>query len=294
MNPSEKREIQLNLQAYIDTFSSQRKASESLNDCSEATIIQILKGEWDSISDAKWRSIAKQIVGGVDFSKMVETLNFQTLILYFSIAKEEGATFALVGNGGWGKSYAGKWYAGNNRTKNVYYLECAEYWNKKTFLNKLLQQMGKSSAGMNVVEMMETIIRDLRRQQEPLIILDEVDKLSDPVLKFFITLYNDLNKTCGFIWMSSDAIEKRITRGVNRNTIGYGELFSRIGANFIQLKQPNAEEVREMCLVNGIRSTEVITTAVNEIKELKGDLRRLDRIILREKTKKNLKSLKVA
>lgn len=278
----QKKEIQWQLQKFVATFPTQKQAAANLADCSEATLINILASKWDNISEKMFISIGKQLGVGTRTTVPVETLDFNTLILYFTLAKEEGATFALVGPAGSGKTFAGKWFATNMRGKSVYYLECAEYWNKKMFLGNLLQAMGKENTGMNIGEMMELIVRELRRQHEPLIILDEVDKLSDPVLAFFITLYNELNNMCGFVWTSTNAIEKRITRGRNISKRGYQELFSRIGSKFISLKGASPAEIREICEQNGITDPMQVGLIINDCE---GDLRRVSRHLLKDKAK---------
>lgn len=287
---TQKKEIKQCLQSYVNDFPSQKKAAESLNNCSEATVINILtESNWQKVGDAMWLNVGKQLGVGRRQSVLVETMDFQTLILYFTLAKEEGATFAIVGPGGYGKSYAGKWFASVNRSRNVYYLECAEYWNKKVFLNNLLKAMGKGETGMGIGEMMETIVHDLRRQHQPLIILDEVDKLSDPVLKFFITLYNELNTLCGFIWTSTSAIEKKIMKGKGLNKSGYQELFSRIGSRFIELRGTTPDEVRELCQANGITDEIEVAKIINEYD---GDLRRVERNFLKARAKEIRNTLK--
>jgi Cdc6-like AAA superfamily ATPase len=290
MTSTEKREIQFKLRIYISSFSSQSKACKSLDGAREATVIAMLgKNEsmWETISEAMWRNVAAQVGGVVNYSKLVETLNFHTLTMYFDLAKDEGASFALIGNAGWGKSYCAKWYSAINRKNNVYYVECGDFFNKKMFLNKLLMQMGVGTYGMAVGDMMENLIREIRKQDHPLIILDEIDKLPDVVLKFFITMYNELNKHCGFVWLSTDAIKKRMTKGIEKSIIGYQEIFSRIGAQFINLLQPSRDEVAEICKNNGMTDPEKIAVACNEVADLRGDLRRVDRNILKDKMKKN-------
>jgi Cdc6-like AAA superfamily ATPase len=291
MTTQNKNEIKNLLADYCDTFISQSKAAASLDNCSEAAVIQILKCNWDSISDAMWLTVGKQVGFTGKEIQLVETLTFQTLCLYYDIAKDEGSTIAAIGIAGIGKSYSGKWYAKAHRKNNVYYLECAEYWSKKDFLRLLLSKIGKSYEGLSITEMMQTIVRELRRQNKPLIILDEIDKLSDPVLKFFITLYNELNRLCGFVWTSTSAIEKRIAKGVNSNKGGYQELKSRIGQNFIMLPQANASEIRELCEANEIIKAEDIARIINECN---GDLRRVDRNVLKNRIRKSMTSLKKA
>lgn len=291
MTAQQKEQIQWRLNNYVNSFRSQTQAANSLKNCSEATIINILKGKWENISDDMWRLIDSQINPKTSTTKLVETMNFMTMILYFSIAKENGATFAISGGAGYGKTYTGNYFSQANRDKNVYYVGCAEYWNKKTFLTSIFQAMGRSSAGMNVIEMMQSLIQELRRQHEPLIILDEIDKLSDTVLKFFITLYNELDGSCGFVWTSTNNMEKRMIKGLNSNKNGYQELFSRIGQRFISLPPASTDEIKELCRINGITKEEDIAKIVNECD---GDLRRVKRNFLKYKAIERRKNLKVA
>lgn len=286
-----KKSISSLLAEYVGTFDSQKAAATSLNDCSEATLIQMLNGNWKNIADAMWFNVGKQVGFTGKEKPLVETLTFLTLCLYFDIAKDNGSTIAVIGNAGCGKSYTGKFYAKAHRKNNVYYLECAEYWSKKDFLKLLLQKIGRNETGLNVAEMMQLIVKELRRKNAPLIILDEVDKLSDAVLKFFITLYNELNGMCGFVWTSTNNIQKRVTKGINSNKNGYQELKSRVGQNFIELPIASPDEVRELCKVHGITSDVQVATVVNEFT---GDLRRVERHVLKNTMKTTLSTLKKA
>lgn len=275
-----KKEIQATLRLYVQNHSSQRAAAEALNDVSEATVIQIMNGNWDKIADKMWRNVAKQIGVGQRQMKLVETLDFQTMFLVFDTAKEEGATLAVVGNAGSGKTSVSKMYRQLHRQNNAFYIECREYWNKKTFLSKVLQEMGRSDAGMNAVEMMETIVREIRKMHQPLLIMDEIDKLPDPVLKFFITFYNELNGMCGFVWLSTNNIEKRMRKGLATNRNGYQELFSRIGSKFIHLTGASNKEISMICRENGVTDPEDVNMIINECN---GDLRRVERNFLKAK-----------
>ena len=277
-----KQKIMTALKKYVVTFKSQKKAAESFENVSEATIISILSGQWASISDSMWTNVANQIGLNKRQFNVVETNDYKTLTLYYDVAKEEGATFSIIGRAGCGKTFTGKHYTEVNRKNNVYYLECANYWNKKQFLQKLLSAIGKDEVWMNIGDMMETIVRELRRQHKPLIILDEIDKLTDPVLTFFITLYNELNSVCGFVWTSTNNIEKRIASGLRKNALGYQELFSRIGSRFIELQGVTSEEIKAICQANGIEKEEDIHRIINESA---GDLRRVERNFLKDRAK---------
>jgi Cdc6-like AAA superfamily ATPase len=286
MNENQKKEIQLLTQQYVNSYDSQAKAAASIKDTSEATIINILKGRWDGISPEMWRNVGKQVGYSDRKSTLVETLNFSTLLLYYSIAREHGETFALVARAGGGKSFTGKWYTNNMKGKNVYYIECAEHWNKKYFLLELLEAMGKNAGGLNIYEMMKLIVTELRKQDHPLIIIDEVDKLDDKTLLFFITLYNQLHGLCGIVWTSTDAIVKRVDKAVSKNRIGFNEIFSRLGRKFIELPGLSKEELREICKANGISDEVEVNKVLNTCE---GDVRRINRAYIQQLTKQSYK-----
>ncbi len=289
MNLDQKKEITSLLYNYVQGYGSQKQAFALLNGVSEATGINILNNRWNGISDSMWRTLGKQIGWNERRSKMVETQDFNTVILYLSLAKEHGETFAITAKAGSGKTYASKWYAEQMKSKNVYYLECAEYWNKKYFLVELLQSMGRSAAGMNIYELMNEVVAQLRKQERPLIILDEVDKLKDEVLYFFITLYNKLHGICGIVWTSTPVIVGRIDKGINRNKKGFEEIKSRIGRRFIALNGTDKKEVVQLCEVNGITEVEDVNRIFNEYQ---GDLRRIDRNYIKKAAKEMYSNLK--
>ena len=287
MNQNQKKEIQLLTAQYVGKSKSQAQAAASLKNVSEATLINIKNNKWDSISDEMWRNVGKQVGWNDRRSNMVETRNLSTLLYYYGLAKEYGETFAITGPEGSGKSYAGKWYAQTMRGQNVWYLECHALLNKKYFLHELLEAMGKSAAGLNAYEMMKLIVMELRKQDKPLIILDEVDKLDDKVLQFFITLYNQLHGLCGIVWTSTDAISVRIKRRMDKKTIGFGEIFSRIGRRFIELPGLNKQEMRAICEANDMTEEEDINRFWNESE---GDIRRVDRGSIQVAEKKKRKN----
>ncbi len=277
---NQKTDIQKLLADYVGTFASQSKAAASLHDVSEATIIQVLKGNWKDISETMWTKIAKQLGCFSNSIAIVETLDVTTMIELFSIAREEGANFAIIGQPGSSKTSSSRYFATEHRKGGVYHIECRQYWNKKQFLANILAKMGVVNSGYNVGEMMNAIVNHLRRVQEPLLILDEFDKLDDIVFLFYITLYNELHGLCGMVMMGTDYLKKRILRGVERNTRGYKEIYSRIGSKFIELDGTNFNEVEAICKAHGITAKIDITEIYNSYN---GDLRAVERKILKHK-----------
>jgi Cdc6-like AAA superfamily ATPase len=271
----QKKEIVRLLENFIEAFPSQAKAVARLQGVSEATISQMRNNRWELISDDMWRKVGKQVGWDSKASwELVETHDFMTLVTYFADAKDYGNVFALVGSAGTGKSRTADWFA--RHKSNTYHITCAEFWNRKMFLGKLLEAMGKENTGYNIAEMMDVIIDTILKQDHPLIILDEADKLSDQVLYFFITLYNMVGGKCGIVLMATEFLQKRIMRGYKLNKKGYAEILSRVGRRFVALRGTQKAEVTQICVANGITDPMQQAQVFNEYD---GDLRRVERMV---------------
>jgi len=274
MNNTEKQQIADRLAEYCARYESQNKAANSLKGVSAATISQMLNHNWDLIKEEMWRNVATQIGHTNSQWAIVETRDFRILNMLLSDARDNSNVFAVTGDAGTGKSFALRQFTDEN--KRVYLLSCNEFWNRKMFLQELLAAMGKDYSGYTVGEMMFEVVRGLKIQDSPLIILDEADKLSDQVLYFFITLYNQLEDHCGIMLIATSHLEKRIKRGIKLNKKGYTEIYSRIGRKFIELKGVGSIDVKAICNANGITEASVIKEI---FQNSEGDLRRVKRLI---------------
>lgn len=265
--------INQKLREYCDRYESQNKAAASIKGASSATISQILNYKWDLITDEMWRNIASQIDYKDDEWQAEETRDFRIMNAMLADAQQNSLVLAITGAAGTGKTFAAKTYASSNR--RVYMLSCNEYWNRRLFLSELLMAMGRDFTG-NAGEMMQEIVRNLKKQDRPLLILDEADKLTDAVLYFFITLYNQLDDECGIILLATNFLEKRLKRGVKLNRKGYNEIWSRVGRKCIALKGVSANDIAAICKKNGIESRKDIDAI---IQDSESDLRRVRRRI---------------
>ena len=273
----EKKQICDQLRAYCEQKGSQNKAATALK-VSSATVSKILAGNWETIADEMWRGIAGQI-GGVKAGQaegwqLVPTRAYNAMTFALENAQRDSLVMAVIGSAGSGKTEAVKNYTATGR--NVYHLVCSEYWNRRTFMAKVLQTMGVAYSGNTVADMMEAIVDTLKRKDSPLIVLDEADKLSDQVLYFFISLYNQLEDHCGIILTATSYLRARIEKGLRLNRKGYAEIFSRIGRKFVELPLHNSEDVAAVCVANGVSDSKTINSIIDEAD---GDLRRVKRSV---------------
>ena len=278
MTTQEKQQIADALAIYCQRMGSQDKAANTLKGVSGPTISRILGGEMDIFKDEMFRSISAQI----GFTKKkwvtVETRDFKLMTGILADAQENALVLAVTGEAGSGKSLAICAYGEEN--KNVFALCCSEFWNRKIFLQELLRVMGKDSSGDTVGDMMAEVVRGLKRSEMPILVLDEADKLTDQVLYFFISLYNQLEDQCGIVLTATDHLEKRIKRGLRLNKKGYKEIYSRMGRKFIKLQGASPLDIAEVCRANGVTDAVTIKKITTDCEM---DLRRVRRKVHADK-----------
>jgi DNA transposition AAA+ family ATPase len=285
MNNIKKEQIVNALYEYCERYESQAKAAHSLKDVSSATISQMLNRKWELISDEMWRNVASQIGYKENRWELVETTDHKLLKFLLNDAKENALAMAICGHAGSGKSFTISHFQRSNR--NVFVLSCNEFWNKKSFMQELLMSIGRDYKGMGISEMMNEITSTIKRLENPLIVLDEADKLTDAVLYLFITLYNKLEDECGIVLCATNHLEKHLKRGVLANKKGYNEIWSRIGRKCIMLKGVTAADIVAVCEANGVTDTRIIQDIISDSES---DFRRVKRrvhAIARQGTAKN-------
>lgn len=274
MQDEQKRQIAEQLREYCERKGSQNAAANTLNGVSAATISKVLAGKWETIADEMWRAISAQTAARSEGWQVVGTRAYDVMSFTLANAQTDALVLAVTGEAGSGKTEAIKNYTAAHA--NAYHLVCSEYWNRRTFMGKLLKCMGVGVSGTTVSEMMDDIVDALKRRESPLIVLDEADKLTDQVLYFFISLYNQLEGHCGIIMTATGYLRKRIERGVRLNRKGYAEIYSRIGRKFVALPVLNGEDVAAVCVANGLTDSKVINRIAVESE---GDLRRVKRSV---------------
>ncbi|WP_149913521.1 ATP-binding protein [Sphingobacterium cavernae] len=282
MNTETKLKIKNDLYQFVQKVKSQNKASQQLVGVSIGTISNILADKWDNISDDMWTKIQNQVSISVEseWKVLTETKRMNMIQTVYLDAQQYSEVFCVVAPEGSGKTEPSKRFA---ERENVYLVKCKEHLNRKTFLGDLLHAMGKDSGGYTVYEMMGVVLETILRADKPLIILDEADKISDQVLYFFITIYNETEGKCGLVLQATDHLKKRIQKGVSINKKGYKEIFSRIGRKFIELPANTTDELKRIAIINGVDDE---LEAVRIVNDSEMDIRRIKRLVLAYRRKK--------
>lgn len=268
MTNENKLKIVEELKALSQKDSQNRVAKKA--GISSATISQMINKNWDLIKDEMWRKV--QVNLHLDFLwQTANTQNLQSIVQMLGGVQANSMSIAISQSAGIGKSHSYKYYT--RQQKNVILVECKNYWTKRTYVKNLMSSSGLEVFG-TTEELIERFIDYVKGLEKPLVIIDQADKLKDPSLDLFMDFYNELDGHCGFLLSGVPALEKRILKGVQKDKIGYCELYSRIGRKFIPLKKVSATDVEAICMANGIDDADLIDAIWIQCD---GDLRRVKR-----------------
>ena len=277
MEQKEKELIASRLREYCAAQGGQNKAANTLKGVSAATISKILNGDWDTIAEGMWHNVSKQIGSSAEGWSLVSTSVYDELTELLECAQTDSQVMAIVGSAGCGKSATIRQYASTH--DEVTAIVCSEYQNRTSWLSAVMEAMGLDPRGLSVAEKIGQIVRRLKRADKPLLILDEADKMSDQVLYFFVTLYNELEGHCGVVLCATQYLDKRLVRGLRSGRKGYEEVYSRIGRQCIQLSVLSPEDISLVCVANGITGDRKVRKIADEAE---CDLRRVRRAVWRE------------
>lgn len=274
------KQIREAVEAFVSSAGSAGKAATKLG-ISAAHMSNLRNGRFDLVSEETLRTIQHKLGMLKEDWPLVETEAYKELHVHMGQCQLRSMTMAILAPAGAGKSKAIEAYESNHA--NAFVIKCAEFWNKKIFLQEILKSMGTSYEGHTTYELVSAVVDKLSSIDRPLLILDEADKMKDEVLYFFITIYNYLEDRCGIVMLSTDYFKKRISKGLNTNRKGYQEIYSRLGRRFVEIAAPGDQDIAMMCLAHGLSDHREISRIAMDSA---GDLRRVKRHLQRFNEKK--------
>ena len=269
------------LMAYCENYPTRNRASESLQGVSAATVSQILNSKYDNISDDMFTRIAGQIGYSFENWTLTESDNFRMATYVFSDSQLYKNVTWLVGDAGCGKTTTAIEFRRTH--KNVFYILCSEDMKRSDFVREIAKQVGAPTDGTNLRDMLEYALGMISFLNNPLLIFDEGDKLTDCVLNYFISIYNRLEGRAGIVFMSTDYIKRRMENGLRYNKKGYKEINSRIGRKFFDLNTTTQNDIYAICKANGIANEAEIKRILKDASVTDNDLRRVKRKVHAQK-----------
>ena len=277
INQEQKEQIRAALLAYCENYPSRNRAAETLQGVSAATVSQLAAGKYELVSDDMLTRIAVQIGFSFDSWQLHEGKTFREITYALTDAQSYKNVTWVVGDAGCGKTTAAIEYRRTHR--NVFYILCSEDMRRGDFVREIAKQVGAPTDSTNLRDILDHAIAMIAFLQNPLLIFEEGDKLTDSVFNYFISIYNRLEGHSGIIFLSTDYIKRRLESGLRYNKKGYKEINSRIGRRFYEVSATEQNDIYAICQANSLTDRNDIEHVIMDARRSENDLRRVKRVI---------------
>ena len=228
---------------------------------SKSTISNILTLKHDNIKSEMWLSIGYTLGYNSTEWQSAETFDFKKIHSLCNDVKNEHLFRILSAKAGMGKSTALEYYAdvkNENRNKtqeenNIFYIRCRE-WSGRKFLTELCISLGIDPENSKTDELGEKVSKFFqnRTAYNPILIVDEADKLKDSAIRWFIHFENENKNITGCLLAGTEYLEKRIRDGVRLKKQGYDEIESRFRRTYVKLIGSREADVKSICEANRV------------------------------------------
>lgn len=300
-----KAKLKKHVQTWITRLGSQAKVAEKCN-ISDTALSQYLSGKYGANTDELDRKIARALSYRESNWQTVEGIsNFQTIKYVFNSCKEASMWMAVSNYAGSGKTCTLEYLFNQDVSGSVFLIQ-AEEWNARLFLIKVAEKTcGVPKKGYVSISRLLDVISDFFNEMQfdqPLLVIDEADKLKPAALRQLIPLYNRTQGCLGCLLAGTKNLKIEIQSGAERGRKGYDEIDSRLGRTYVELKGANKSDVKLICTANGLDEMQAariwneiekvkrpakVRTAngiIDKMVEYTDDLRRLNRLVVREKS----------
>lgn len=230
---------------------SQNKLAETIG-VSNGTINNLVNEVWERLNESMLLKI-KSFFKSSEWS-IIETYNFSTIHLACKEAREYKKMISIIGYAGAGKTTALQHYYKNNA--NTYLVTCGRSMRTKQLLSEILKALGVNFLASDY-EMIRMIIEELNKKESPLLIIDEASKLSPNALMYLQDIWDGIEDNSGIILAGVEYLLTNIKKGAEKNKIGMPEFYGRV-SKWIHLQQPEKEEVKAICVNNGLTDMDLI------------------------------------
>lgn len=251
---------------------TQKKMANYIGDISAGHLNFILNEKWENISEPLWLRLEAMFVRH-DWV-VYETVNFREIQAMCRDAQRHSITNCVSDYTGAGKTTALEEYS--RRHPNAFYVLCDQMMSAKDLAREMQSSIGISQEG-TARDMVMAVVKELKRMRNPVMIIDECDKLNDRCLLILKMVYDRLENNCGFVTAGTEVLRERIDKFAKRNKLGYRE-WKRRFANYRTLRKFDTsdrvirDEVLQICQDQGIMEKGQLQAILNNASNY-GDVR---------------------
>lgn len=268
MDQVRKEEIAGAIREQMDTRGfSQKRMAAWIGDISPAHLNFVLNNRWENVSAQMWTMLEARFIQrrwGI-----YETANFRAIQSICADTQRYSTSNCISDYTGAGKTVGMEEYS--KRNANAFYVLSDQMMSTKDFAREMQAAIGISQEG-TAREMVMAVVRELKKLDKPVLLIDEADKLNDRNLMLLKMVYDRLKTRCGFVTAGTEVLKERINKFAKRNKIGYREWKRRFAVYrklhaFDTSKKAIREEIVAICLDQGIDNksqiSHILSTSTN-------------------------------
>lgn len=261
-------------------------------------------GKYGAKEDKLAETIAQALGYRENHWNVVESVtSYRQVYVAFRAAKEEALWMGISSKAGIGKTETLRDLYNRSSDDSVVFVQCSE-WNARRFMTELYEKtVGKTDKYLTVEQMKGAVISYFYSvsSKNPVLLIDEADKLKPASMAILIDLYNRTESFLGALLAGTEVLEDTIKRGAARARKNMDEIDSRLGRQFIHLLGATKKDVKAICTANGVDDEETQERIWGDIEKTKKDvpgmakgvwftedMRRLTRMIKRERISRRL------
>ncbi len=225
---------------------------------SDASLSTVLAGKYG----ANENKMLSKIAVALDFKEsdwvIVRDIgNYKTIKTVVQDAIDEKMWIPISNKAGSGKTGTFEDIYNQDTTGNITFIQAQE-WSARQFLIQLINKTvgaSKLKGKYKTIPELTQILADyfnLQAFNNPVLIIDEYDKLRPAAKRTLIPLYNKTEDRLGVVVGGTENLKKEIKQGVRLAKKGYDEIDSRLGRTYIELKGATEKEVYKICQANGL------------------------------------------
>lgn len=196
------------------------------------------------ITDSKWILLAQELDVPIDTRawKLAKTDVFNVIEEEILWCKAYSKARICVDECGIGKTFTARYLS--RSVKNCFYIDSSQAKTVRQFIKLLAKQIGADQQG-SYYEIKSSIKAVIKSMTKPIIIVDEAGDLEYKAFLELKELWNATENYCGWYMMGADGLRAKIERGINNQTVGYAEIFSRFSEKFTTIV-PRDRQMRNL------------------------------------------------
>ncbi len=225
---------------------------------SEGALSTILNGKYGADEKTMLGKIATALnYKDIDWTIVRELRNYKTIAQAVEDAQSDKLWLGVSSKAGGGKTGTLEDIFNRDMTGSIVFIQ-AEEWSARQFLTQIIvKTLGLTALKGKYKKNDELlgIICDYFNEQafnNPVLLIDEADKLKPAALRKLIPLFNKTEDRLGVVISGTENLKKEIKQGVRLAKKGYDEIDSRFGRDYISMKGATEKEVYAICSANGI------------------------------------------